>query len=91
MQPDTFDQLDPDEAQDLVERIEKMQLERDKLMMGFLAKLFEHTTFILGTGLGLKLRKPKEEGEHENERGEVDWYAGKGGASEEGKGVVNLG
>ena len=94
MQPDVFDQLDPDEAEDLVERIERMQIERDKLLMGYLAKLFEHTVYVLGSGLGLKLKKPQDDSQSEytNDRGEIDWYGGKGGPPEDPQeGVIALG
>lgn len=59
-----FDGLDWDEAEDLVVRLESLQMERDRLSYSFLAKLFETTTFILGTGLGIKgLPEPQPLGE----------------------------
>lgn len=76
--PDVFDGMDWDEADDMLVRMERLHFERDKLIMGFLAKLFETTTYILGSGLGLKLEKPErmgEEGEGDrerNDRGELN-------------------
>ena len=55
-----FDELDWDEAEDLVERMDRLRLERDRITFSFLAKLFETTTFILGSGLGLKLKEPEK-------------------------------
>lgn len=54
-----FDGMDWDEADDLVERMDRLRLERDKITFSFLAQLFETTTYILGSGLGLKLEKPE--------------------------------
>ena len=74
VQPDVFDQLDWDEAADLVERVEKIQFERDKLLMTFLAKLFEHHAYITGSGLGLKMPVPREAGDMAtDDRGEMPW------------------
>lgn len=67
VQPDVFDGLDWDEAEDMVARLERLQHERDKLSFSFLAKLFETTTFILGTGLGIKgLPEPRPLGEDDS-------------------------
>jgi hypothetical protein len=81
VQPNVFDELDWDEAEDLVERLERLQMERDRITFSFLAKLFETTTFILGSALGVKgLPEPTPIGEdmkpdrERNKRNELEMF-----------------
>lgn len=72
VQPNVFDEMDWDEAEDLVERMERLRLERDRITFSFLAKLFETTTYILGTGLGLKMKEPEKMVGDAGETGDPD-------------------
>lgn len=73
VQPNVFDGMDWDEAEDMVARLERLKMERDKLSFSFLAKLFETTTYILGSGLGLKgLPEPRPLGEEQPARSKDD-------------------
>lgn len=73
MQPQAFDQLDPDEAADLLERLDKMQLDRDKTMIEFFGKEFEVLQRMIAATVGVRLPESGESGEV-NERGELNWY-----------------
>lgn len=84
MQPQAFDQLDPDEALDLVERLEKMQLERDKAMFEYIGQQFETTHRMIAATVGVRL---PESGGDVNERGELNWYRDK----KEGEEVTDRG
>lgn len=73
VQPNVFDGMDWDEAEDMVARLERLKMERDKLSFSFLAKLFETTTYILGSGLGLKgLPEPRPLGDEQPDRDKDD-------------------
>jgi hypothetical protein len=73
-----FDELDFDEAADLLARLERLQVERDKIIFGFVAKLFEsievqvQTAIVKAFGGGGGGNIAGDIGR--NERGELDFF-----------------